>query len=472
MPNVKFYINKSKLNKNGFVPIKANIAFGNNNHWKTITKIKITDDWDNNLQRVVPQKKGKERDRQKDVNETLQGYEDKTDNFFKYCLLNDIQITEKLIEDFLLGKVFIKGKNIAIDIVFLEFIEFVKLNASIRTVNKHESTKNFLIKYQEHAKTKLTFNEIDDSFFESLKTYAVKEKKFQRNTVFTYFANICQFLRWAKKRKYYTGTAHENVKAPSHDITFISLTLDELKKLYYFKFESRRLDQVRDVFCFGCLTGLRRGDLILLQPDHIKGKFIHITLQKSPIEVKIPLVAAARRILDKCDDPQRLFLEISHADYLLLLEKCCNLALINEPTQKIKFVGNERTDIWLPKYELITGHTSRKTFMTLSASFGVPRETIIAITGHQEGGKMVKKYLKIDEEVMLDQLEKAWRKLYEDPDNPYIEVNQPAEIKKLQDEIKELKKIIESQNEKLSGVKESSGESGETSEDQLNNYSI
>jgi hypothetical protein len=188
--------------------------------------------------------------------------------------------------------------------------------------------------------------------------------------------------------------------------------------------------------------------------------------------VKIPLVAAARRILDKCDDPQRLFLEISHADYLLLLEKCCNLALINEPTQKIKFVGNERTDIWLPKYELITGHTSRKTFMTLSASFGVPRETIIAITGHQEGGKMVKKYLKIDEEVMLDQMEKAWRKLYEDPDNPYIEVNQPAEIKKLQDEIKELKKIIESQNEKLSGVKESSGESGETSEDQLNNYSI
>jgi len=75
MPTIKFYVNKSKLDKKGFVPIKANIAFGNNNHWKTITKIKITDDWESNSQRVIPQNKGKERDRQKEINELLQGYD-------------------------------------------------------------------------------------------------------------------------------------------------------------------------------------------------------------------------------------------------------------------------------------------------------------------------------------------------------------------------------------------------------------
>lgn len=446
MPNVKFYVNKSKLDKKGFVPIKANIAFGNNNHWKTITKIKITDDWESNSQRVIPQNKGKERDRQKEVNELLQSYEDKTDNFFKYCLLNDIQITEKIVLDFLSGKAFVKGKNIAIDTIFLEFIESAKQNVSIKTLKKHETTKNFLINYQEYAKTKLTFNDIDDSFFEGLKAYAVKEKKLQTNTVFTYFAIICQFFRWAKKRKYYSGTAHEDIKAPSNDITFISMSFEELKKLYYFQFETHRLGQVRDVFCFGCLTGLRRGDLILLQRDHIKGKFIDITLQKSPITVKIPIVAAAQRIIDKCDDPQRLFLKISHSYYLKQLKKCCEFAGINNQTQKIKFVGNTRTDVFEPKNKLITGHTSRKTFMTLSGSLGVPRETIIAITGHQEGGRMVKKYLKIDEGVMLDQMEKAWRKLYEDPTNPYSEDNQLTEIEKLKKEIEDLKKIIELQN--------------------------
>ncbi len=446
MPTIKFYVNKSKLDKKGFVPIKANIAFGNNNHWKTITKIKITDEWESNSQRVIPQNKGKERDRQKEVNELLQGYEDKTDNFFKYCLLSDIQITEKLIVDFLSGKAFVKGKNIAIDTIILQFIESEKQTISIKTLQKHECAKNFLTNYQEYAKVKLMFNDIDDSFFEGLRAYAVNEKKLQTNTVFTYFAIIKQFFIWAKKRKYYSGTAHENFKAPSNDITFISLTFEELKALYYFQFPTHRLNQVRDVFCFGCLTGLRRGDLILLQREHIKGRFIHITLQKSPIEVVIPLVDAAQRIIDKCENQSKLFLKISHCNYLKQLTKCCELAGINEQTQKVKFIGNSRTDEWKPKYDLITGHTSRKTFMTLSGAFGVPRETVTAITGHQEGGRMVRKYMKIDKDVMLVQMEKAWRKLYQDPNNPNTEENQITENEKLKKEIEKLKKIIELQS--------------------------
>ena len=84
--------------------------------------------------------------------------------------------------------------------------------------------------------------------------------------------------------------------------------------------------------------------------------------------------------------------------------------------------------------------------MTLSGAFGVPRETVTAITGHQEGGRMVRKYMKIDKDVMLVQMEKAWRKLYQDPNNPNTEENQITENEKLKKEIEKLKKIIELQS--------------------------
>lgn len=446
MPNINFYIDKSKVDKKELIPIKANIAFGNKNHWKTIAKIKITDKWIIDSQRIDPQNKGKDRDRQKEVNDLLQNYENKADNYFKYCLLNDIPITEKLVVDFLNGKTFIKSKNTDIDSIFLEFIAVAKQTTSPKTLMKHKTTQNFLTNYQKDAKIKLTFNDIDDAFLESLRYYAAIIKKHQNNTFFTNISILKKFLRWAKIRKYYTGTAHENFKAPSNDITHISLTFDEIKKLYYFQFTTLRLDRVRDIFCFGCLTGLRREDLIILQREHIKGRFIHITLQKSPVSVIIPIVDAAQRIIDKCDDPIRLFHKISHNNYLKYLKECCDLAGIRDQTQKIKFIGNSRTDRFEPKYKLITGHTSRKTFMTLSCSLGVPRDIVTSITGHQEGGKMVRKYLKVDEEVMLRQMDEAWKKLYQAPGTENSEDKELTETEKLKKEIVELKKIIELQN--------------------------
>lgn len=65
----------------------ANIALANKNHFKFITKIKQTDEWNSNSQIVIPPDMGMERNRQKEVNELLQGYEDKTDIYFNIVYL-------------------------------------------------------------------------------------------------------------------------------------------------------------------------------------------------------------------------------------------------------------------------------------------------------------------------------------------------------------------------------------------------
>jgi adenylate cyclase class IV len=61
-------------------------------------------------------------------------------------------------------------------------------------------------------------------------------------------------------------------------------------------------------------------------------------------------------------------------DYLKELGK---FAEIEQPVQKVKFIGSRRIEEKVPKYELITTHTARRTFVTLSLEKGIRPETVM-----------------------------------------------------------------------------------------------
>ena len=73
------------------------------------------------------------------------------------------------------------------------------------------------------------------------------------------------------------------------------------------KFSMDILNNVKDVFLFGCFTGLAYVDLHKLSPDCIvKGEdgklWIHTRRQKTDMISPVPLLPAALRILDKYKD--------------------------------------------------------------------------------------------------------------------------------------------------------------------------
>ena len=76
-----------------------------------------------------------------------------------------------------------------------------------------------------------------------------------------YFAKIIAvlktFLNWAVERGYTTDLTFKKFKAVEKETEVICLTLEEFLSLFNHEFKSRRLAQVRDVFVFGCGTGLR-----------------------------------------------------------------------------------------------------------------------------------------------------------------------------------------------------------------------
>lgn len=80
---------------------------------------------------------------------------------------------------------------------------------------------------------------------------------------------------------------------------------------------------------------------------------------------------------------------------------------IKTPIANIKYRGSERIENALPKHDIITTHTARRTFVPLSLEKGMRPETVMAITGHKDY-KTFKKYIKITSKVKNVEMNQIW----------------------------------------------------------------
>jgi integrase len=414
MPNIRFYLDPSKVDKNGFSPIKANIAINNKNHWRTIEKAKSRH-WNGLKQRISPNRETEPYNRHIEINKLLDDYDSKSKALFNNAKKEGIPITENIVVDFLNGKDFSKKEVYYLNEIFSEFLKVTKTTKSIATLKNRTTVYKFLCDYQVHAKSKITLHEINPVFFDKLTDYAFNERKIRNNYFAKIVAVLKTFLNWAAEREYYTGTKHRKFKAPEKDLEVIFLSVDEFMKLRSFKFENPKLDRVRDIYCLGCLTGLRFSDLMDLKREHIRDGEIHKTILKTEKTVTIPLLPWAKAIIEKYTHPVRVLPRISNQKFNDYINDCCKAAGINQPTSITHYSGNNKEEITQPKYEFITAHTARKTFVTLSFFLGMDVKTIKKITGHTSD-KSFDKYLKIADEMKKQQLFDAWGKLEEKPE--------------------------------------------------------
>jgi len=188
----------------------------------------------------------------------------------------------------------------------------------------------------------------------------------------------------------------------------IALTDEEFQSLVNLDLSgNNRLGQVRDVFCFSCTTGLRYSDLALLKRENIKGDEIKITVKKTKQTLTIPLTNYSQAVLDKYKKVYRPIPVISNQKMNDYLKELCKEAGIDTPIEVVRFQGAKRIADIYPKYELISVHTGRKTFATLSLERGMSAEEVMTITGHKDY-KSFKRYVKITEQRKKLVMGKAW----------------------------------------------------------------
>ena len=261
----------------------------------------------------------------------------------------------------------------------------------------------------------LSITKLSDVELQGLMSY-MEQIGLRNTTISKNVAFVRWFLRWANSRGLYNGTLHETWRPKLKGVNgnqkeIIYLEWDELMAVYNFEVpESKKyLARVRDVFCFQCFTGLRYSDVAKLTRADVKENHIQVITQKTVDGLRIELNKYSRAILEKYEEfhfkGDKVFPVISNVNMNIFLKELCQLARIDQPQRIVYFLGNRRIEEVHPKYELITTHAGRRTFVISALTLGIPAEVIMRFTGHSDFSAM-KPYVKIVDTLKAQEMSK------------------------------------------------------------------
>ncbi|WP_271405460.1 site-specific integrase [Tenacibaculum soleae] len=410
---VTFSLRKEKVDKNGLMPVLMTISFNSIRIRKTVKGVKsLPKHWKTREQRVKPSLKNDVYNYHIEYNKVIDEKEDEIKKLFRYTLLNNINPTK----DYFLEKLEngLNKLNLTYEFFpsFEEFKDSCKSTKTPRTIKSYVTTINFLKDFESFSGTKLLFDSIDSTFFEKLQDYTFTERK-NKNSYFAFIIKILKtFMNWSLDKEYHNNLKYKKFKAKEDETEIIYLTMEELMTLYNHDFESDRLNQVRDMYVFNSVTGLRISDYKTLKQSNIKKDYLLITIQKTKaINTKIPLNKFSREILERYKDTIHEPLPvISDQKFNKYIKECCEIVEINSLVTKTRYIGQKRVEITVPKHKLITSHTARKTFVTNSLILGMKEMVVRNITGHKKE-ESFRRYVKIAEDFKRQEMGNTWDKV-------------------------------------------------------------
>ena len=110
------------------------------------------------------------------------------------------------------------------------------------------------------------------------------------------------------------------------------------------------------------------------------------------------------------DNPVKALPKLSAQKLNKYIKELCEIAPIKNPVTFIEYRAGKAIEVTKPKYELITSHTARKTFITNSVIFGMNIKALKGITG-QKKDSTLNKYIKIAEDFKKTEMDNTWNQL-------------------------------------------------------------
>ena len=234
--------------------------------------------------------------------------------------------------------------------------------------------------------------EVTKQFVEEFEFYLKTVRKCCHNTTTKYLANFKKIVRIALANGWMKRDPFAQIRFHLDVVEREFLEKQELKTLLNKNISVPRLAQIRDIFCFCCLTGLAFSDVKQLKSEHlvtdINGMvWIRKTRQKTKNMCNIPLLDEAKKILDRYKDHPYCQTQG------VLLPVCSN--------QKMNMYLKELADICGIRKNLST-HCARHTFATLTLASGATIDNVAKMLGHANVN-MTRHYAKVlDTSIMRD----------------------------------------------------------------------
>jgi len=267
--------------------------------------------------------------------------------------------------------------------IFYLFMEAKSSQWSASTYRKVRTIYKHLREFEDQTDYRIFFNNLDASFLEKFTAFYT-EKGNSKTTTYKAVNILVWFLNWATDHGYNVYRDYRNfykLMGPSTAAsrTHIYLHWEELMKVRDFSPINRRMERVRDLFCFMCFSGLRFTELQALKKEDVGGDEIIVRKKKRDVR-RLPFNKYAREIHQAYENKYYLndtafpsISAITMNKYLRMIGEGIGLTreVITAPGDEVK----------VPFYKRLTAGIAVNTFIANALELEVPIEVISEFTG-------------------------------------------------------------------------------------------
>lgn len=279
---------------------------------------------------------------------------------------------------------------------FDDYIETIKSTTAHTTVQKYKQAKENFKDFQKDKKRIYNTEMIDLKFRNEYVEYLIETKKYAPTTVYRKMKFLRTVLYFIENLGIKVNPFLHNSRFLTKDIEVDNIALseneiDEIERLDLS--DNKRLEQVRDLFLVACYTGQRFSDLNKInQSNIIDDEYIAIRQQKTNEQLTLPLLKVVKTILVKYSYKLPKISNVKFNEYIKEVAKLCE-------TLNKQYNGDNKKVRW----QMISSHTARRTFVTLNYGKGVDLDTLKIGTGHKQT-KTLQTYIKMNDKQKADLL--------------------------------------------------------------------
>lgn len=387
---VYFSLRESKQNKKGLSPIEVSITTNGKRIYFSTGKHVPATDWNKEKQAV----KGKSEEAQL-INGYLIQLRNKIYQKEIELLQKGYLITAELLKEAITDKVEALNEKTLLDVLNEHNTErkaMVGKTVAPATYWVFEYTgrlfKEFIQK--KYERKDLYLREINLGFIQGFHAYLLGEKKMGQNSCTKHLKFLKKLLNLAVANSYISYNPVNAYKVEREPVEVDFLDEEELRKIINFDTPLPRLERAKDMFLFGCFTGLSYIDIKTLTPEHFeKDSAGRIWIKKRRVKTgvlsRIPLLPIAKLILDKYKGGKKLLPIQDPADINKYLKDIAILCGINK---RICF------------------HLARHTFAsTVTLANNISLEVVSKMLGHTNT-RMTAHYAKLIDKCIGEQMDK------------------------------------------------------------------
>jgi integrase len=313
----------------------------------------------------------------------------------------------------------VNSPKVNLDIYF-QIDEYMKSKIKQVTphmLNVYRNMRDTLKAFEIYRKKKITFESFDVQFYEEFVDYMMYDhllrrrkkviKGFRISTVGKTIKQLRIFLRNRIRRGIIPPINLEEYKILDEETDAVYLTTEEIMRIYQTDLSNcPSLDKFRNLFIFGCLTGLRFSDFSTIKSEDVRDRMLYKKQKKSDRWVVVPLKEEAYSIF--VNDFKRKMPVIYNAEFNSQIKLIAKTAGIIGPIKFIHKHGNRNIVTVRPKCEWVTSHTCRRSFCTNEFLAGTPVDLIMKISGHKSLRDFYK-YIRITPEEAGQKIREIWQ---------------------------------------------------------------